>query len=159
MVRLRLRKGEGSRAGLLGLLVRVIGAPRPQPTGSSCLDALALLPFSRATPQSLLPFHSIPRFQFQWPLTVASVVFTNTQKFTTENVRLFKTVYPSIMHSQSKYKEKEEKTRYIKYMYIVQCTVKDFGAKVKCCSGSSASKLGIIPLSVKKTSPRVGSWQ
>ena len=93
-----------------------------QPNWSSCLDALALLPYSRATPQSLLPFHSIPRFQFWWPLTIASVVFTNTQWFTTENVRLFKTVYPSIVHSQSKYKEKEEKTRYIKYMYIL-CTM------------------------------------
>ena len=30
--------------------------------GSSCLDALALLPYSLATPQSLLPFYSHLRF-------------------------------------------------------------------------------------------------
>ena len=44
-----------------------------QPNRSSCLDALALLPYSRATPRSLLPFYSIPRFQFRWQLTVASL--------------------------------------------------------------------------------------
>ena len=46
-----------------------------QPNGSSCLDALALLSYSLATPQSLLPFYSLLRFQFQWRLTVACVVF------------------------------------------------------------------------------------
>ena len=46
-----------------------------QPKGSSCLDALALLPNSLTTPQSLLPFYSLLRFQFRWWLIVASVVF------------------------------------------------------------------------------------
>ena len=47
-----------------------------QANGSSCLDALALLPYSRANPQSLFPIYSLPRFQIRWRLTVPSVVFT-----------------------------------------------------------------------------------
>ena len=54
-----------------GVLVRAIGAASH---ASSCLDALALLSYSLATPQSLLPFYSLLRFQFQWRLTVAGVV-------------------------------------------------------------------------------------
>ena len=46
MVGLRVGKGEGSRAGLLGVLVRAIGATSRR---SSRLDALALLLYSRAT--------------------------------------------------------------------------------------------------------------
>ena len=67
MVGFRVGKGEGSRAGLLGVLVRAIGATSRR---SSRLDALALLPYSRATfsPSYLLfPL----RFQFQWRLMVA----------------------------------------------------------------------------------------
>ena len=43
--------------------------------GSSCLDALALLPYSMATPQSVLPFYSILRLRFRWRLTATSDVF------------------------------------------------------------------------------------
>ena len=46
LVGFRVGKGEGSRAGLLGVLVRAIGATSRR---SSRLDALALLLYSRAT--------------------------------------------------------------------------------------------------------------
>ena len=71
MVGFRVGKGEGSRAGLLGVLVRAIGATSRR---SSRLDALALLLYSRATfsPSYLFfPLFVPLRFQFQWRLMVA----------------------------------------------------------------------------------------
>ena len=79
------------------VLVRAIVAASQM--GLATLDALALLPYSRATLQSLSPFYSLPWFQFRWRPLLSLKSNLRSCDQTCLTVWLLRVWFSSIIHT------------------------------------------------------------